>query len=204
VWSEPLRKAYESTYERLTASGAEVLRLEEELRMGFADAKGRQCTLHGFLDRADRLPNGNLEVTDYKTSTWDSFSGKSGEGRMARYGVAVAPHVYSLLAQTAWGAAKAQFSYHLLEGNARAVLKPGDANLSAQKLAEAVLKSVAQSIAAIRACRFPRAPHTECADCASCEAYRLCRRDVFSELVPNEVETEFPEPIFKLEKEKLG
>ncbi len=204
VWNYPLRKAYENAHARLAADGTTVLTTEEELRAGFADAAGCECTLHGFVDRADKLRNGTLALTDYKTSPWSSFKGNNSEGGQAGFGVAAAPHVYPLLAAAIaeGGGEWPRFSYHLLPDNLEVMLEAKEGT-SLEEARLEVIDSIARSISGIRARRFLRAPHSQCADCMRCEAYRLCRRDLFGEPMPNEVEAEFPEPVFQLAKEKL-
>lgn len=205
VWEYPLRRAYESAFERLVANRAVVLKIEEDLRADFADTEGRKCTLHGRIDRADKLPDGSLAVTDYKTSDWGSFSSSASEGGQAKCGVATAPHIYTLLAAAIalGGGEKPLFSYHLLKENLEVTLDSASEETSLEDVVQAVVQSMTLSITGINGRLFPRAPHSSCVDCDECEAYWLCRRDLFGEPLPNEVEERFPEPPFKLMKEKL-
>jgi len=205
VWEYPLRRAYESAFERLIAGRAIVLKMEEDLRADFADTEGRTCALHGWIDRADKMPDSSLAVTDYKTSDMSGFSSKASEGGQARFGVATAPHIYTMLAAAIAGndVEKAEFSYHLLRENLKVTLEPAEDTTNQEDGVQAIVESLARSITGIRMGHFPRAPHSSCVDCDECEAYWLCRRDLFGEPLPNEVEERFPEPPFKLAKEKL-
>jgi hypothetical protein len=175
--------------------GAQVAEMERDLVLEMPDIAGAPFALHGFIDRADRIGNA-FAVYDYKSGRADSFG--MSEGKEVAHGLSLAWLIYPLLAQEAFKSAETPpFSFLFVRDNeAKAVACAPEQ--------EILLASMRASVAAIRTQVFPRAPHTKVvADCGECEMYRVCRRDIFTEEVPNAVQDAFPDaPPCTLAKEE--
>ncbi len=205
-WNYSLREFYESEFRMLEETGTTVVSLEKDLsaKVQVYDAQGREFMLYGIPDRTDRSADGTVYIHDYKSGNPAYFEVKPAEGALTKLGVSLAPFIYPVLVQQYL---KEQielppFSYALVRGNERrwVILKPDEND--PRPPGQIVYEAIVASIALIQECEFPRAPHRKAMDCGDCEMYRICRRDIFRETLPNIANRDIPEGLINLAKER--
>ncbi len=145
-----------------------------------------------------------MRVHDYKSGNAAYFEAGFGEGALTKLGVSLAPFVYPVLVQQHL---KAQteippFSYVLVRGNERRWVRVKPDEDDPRPPEQIIYEAIAGSITAIQECKFPRAPHPKAMECEKCEMSRICRRDIFTETLPNSAEKDIPEGIIELVKER--
>jgi DNA helicase-2/ATP-dependent DNA helicase PcrA len=140
------KKIIETFYEQLSVEALpQILFLEKDfsLRLG-------EFVLKGKIDRLDRLPDGNVEIIDYKTGTpKDKLEYKDKRQLL----------LYQLVAEQLFGLKVQILSYYYLENGAKFsfIAKPADL----EKLQAEIL----EEIKAIQALQFSPSPSEMCKFC---------------------------------------
>jgi|GEM_PF-3419985 len=199
-WGYSLREFYDSELSALQATGATIVSLEKGLSAKMRDAREREFAFYGIPDRTDQRNDGTVCIHDYKSGDAQRFT----EGKLTKLGVSLAPFIYPVLVQQYM---KEQtelplFSYALVKSNERQWVELAPDEKYPRPPKQIVYKAIGASIALIRECEFFRAPHQKAMDCDECEMYRLCRRDIFTEALPNIANGDIPEGLINLAKER--
>jgi hypothetical protein len=199
-WNYRLREFYKSECKMLQETDSAVVSLEQSLSAEVIDESGREFTLYGVPDRTDQHVNGDVFIHDYKSGAPQRFT----EGKLTKLGVSLAPFIYPVLVQQYLKAQDElpEFSYALVKSNERRWVGLKREEEDPRPPEQIILAALIGSIAAIERCEFFRAPHRKAVDCADCEMYRLCRRDIFTETLPNSANEDIPEGLIRLSKER--
>ena len=199
-WDYSLREFYKGEFGMLEETGSTVVSLEKDLSGKVIDESGREFTLYGVPDRTDQRPNGDVFIHDYKSSDSQRFT----EGPLTKLGVPLAPFIYPVLVQQYLKEQTTMplFSYALVKSNERRWVELNPDESDPRQPERIILASLIDSIAGIESCEFFRAPHHKAMECSECEMYRVCRRDIFTETLPNSAAEGIPEGLITLSKER--
>lgn len=92
--SEPALRRF---YDRELASLSEAVAFEQEFEFALDAGDGREAgegaapvRVRGFIDRIDRMPDGGIEVIDYKTGRWKNQAEVDRDEQMSTYALALA------------------------------------------------------------------------------------------------------------------
>nr|MBA2569774.1 PD-(D/E)XK nuclease family protein [Chloroflexota bacterium] len=86
--SEPALRRF---YDRELASTAQAIALEQEFEFALDAGEGAEpVRVRGYIDRIDRLPNGSIEIVDYKTGGWKSQAEVDRDDQLSTYALALA------------------------------------------------------------------------------------------------------------------
>jgi RecB family exonuclease len=86
--SEPALRRF---YERELASTAQAIAFEQGFEFALDAGEGiAPVRVRGFIDRIDRLPDGGIEVIDYKTGRWKSQADVDCDEQLSTYALALA------------------------------------------------------------------------------------------------------------------
>ena len=130
---------------------AEVLHTEE-----FFEIKLGATTVAGRIDRMDKLPTGQIAITDYKTGKPQSQEDADESLQLS---------IYALAAKEKWGYRVAQLSFHNLEDSTCVLTRRSEDQLQSAKLR---VEEVAAKIAA--GCFTPKTGF----HCRFCAYHALC------------------------------
>lgn len=86
--SEPALRRF---YDRELASLSQAVAFEQDFQFALDASDGAEpLRVRGFIDRIDRLPDGGIEVIDYKTGRWKSQAEVDRDEQMSTHALALA------------------------------------------------------------------------------------------------------------------
>lgn len=150
------------------ASGAQPVAAERHFDTVLRLPDGGELRVRGAIDRVDRLPDGSLVVSDYKTGRSDAYRDVS-EDEPHQGGTLLQPYIYAAGANHEFGDGPVRFDYWFVTSTGRFERFGYDITDSVTKEVGSALRTIVDGIqAGLFPLRPPEAPGWNRVDCWFC------------------------------------